>query len=220
MKKLTLVFSALLLVCALTLTGCVLVIPKNDNAETKAAATSAETPADSSAPAATTVPETTVAPAVTTAPETTVAPEATSAPAENLYTYDHLTMVLPEGFTLSEVSGNPIALCPGYPTRTDNIAFSKSVADNIGNYTKDLLDSIYSQTFAGFGGSDIFEKTVIGGKDALKYRVVLTQTGITMNILQVMIFGSTYTDCITFTSVSGDFDSAFEAMIGTISVNN
>lgn len=203
MKKLTIVSLVLVLIGALMLTGCAFtLLPHKSGTDTNADATSAEAPAESSVPAESS------------------APAETSAPAENLYTYDHLTMVLPEGFTLSEVSGNPVALCPGYPTRTDNIAFSKSVADNIGNYTKDLLDNLYSQTFTGFGGSTRFEKTVIGGKDAILYALTLTQNGVAMNMLQVMIFGSTYTNCITFTSVSGDFDSAFEAMIGTISVNN
>ena len=203
MKKLiAILLAAVLCFAAVSCTS------KGDGNTTTAAESTSGTPADSSA----SVGDDSSAPA----DDTSAA--GTDAAADNLYTYDHITVALPEGFTLNEDSGATLALCPDYPTRTDNIAFSKGGADNIGNYTRELLDSIYSQTFAGFGESTVFEKTVIDGKDALKYGCTFTQNNVAMTLIQIMIFGSTYSDVLTFTSVSGYYDAAFEAVIASISV--
>lgn len=195
MKKLIAILLAVVLCFA-----AVSCTSKGDGNTTTAAASTSDAPADSSAPADDT------------------SDSGTDTTADNLYTYDHITVALPEGFTLNENAGTPLALCPDYPSRTDNIAFSKGGADNIANYTRELLDSIYSQTFAGFGESTVFEKTVIDGKDAIKYGCTFTQNNVAMTLIQIMIFGSTYSDVLTFTSVSGYYDAAFEAVIASISV--
>lgn len=225
MKKLTIVSLVLVLIGALIFTGCT--ASPAGNGDTSSSVSSDTVPtADSSAPAETSAVTSAVAPSessapdATTAPVVTTAPEATTAPAGNLYTYDHVTIALPEGFTMTEVNGNPVALCPGYPTRTDNIAFSKGGADSIDNYTRDLLDSIYAQSVPGFVNSVGFEKVVIDGKPAVLYAVTAVQNNINMEMLQVIIFGAAYSDVVTFVSVSGDFEDAFEAAINSISVKD
>ncbi|HIZ94126.1 hypothetical protein [Flavonifractor sp. An112] len=43
----------------------------------------------------------------------------------NVYTYDHVSIELPEGYEVDESGSFPIIYCPGYPTQTDNINITK-----------------------------------------------------------------------------------------------
>ena len=136
-----------------------------------------------------------------------------------LYTYDHLTLRLPEGFTVGDYSGVLIAVPADYPARTDNISFSKGNADSIDNYTQEILDAYYVQVFAGFERSTAFEKMKIDGVDVLKYSYEITAFGVLQRQTQYLFFGSTYSDIITFSSVSGDFDEAFLQVVQSVKIS-
>ena len=59
----------------------------------------------------------------------------------NKYTYEGVSLALPEGFTVDENSATPIAYGPNYPDNTDNITFSYSGADSIDNYSQEVFET-------------------------------------------------------------------------------
>lgn len=138
---------------------------------------------------------------------------------EDYYTYDHISIKLPEDFKIIESSGTPVAVHSDYPARTDNITFNKSGADSIDNYTQDTFDTYYENLFKAFEGSNGFEKTTIDGYDTILYSYNMSINGVDQSGVQVMIFGDTFTDFITFTSVSGDFDDAFADAADSITID-
>ncbi len=135
------------------------------------------------------------------------------------YTYDHIKLVLPEGFTVDDNSSVPIAYGPNYPTETDNITFSKSGADNIDNYSKDVIETQYKQLINGFEEIDDFKKIKIDGKDTIKISYDISMSGVDMEQTQYFIFGDSFTNIVTFTDVTGNYDDAFEDCVKTITVD-
>lgn len=72
--------------------------------------------------------------------------------------------------------------------------------------------------FNGTVESINFKKIKIDGTDAIRYSYKLSVSGVNQAQTMYMIFGNTYTDVITFTSVSGDFDAEFEKSAKTIEI--
>ncbi len=134
----------------------------------------------------------------------------------NKYTYEGVSLALPEGFTVDENSATPIAYGPDYPDNTDNITFSYSGADSIDNYSQEVFETYYS-ALLGEVTSNSFEKVKVGGKDAIEYNYSLSVNGVEMEQTQVMVFLSDKTVTVTFTNASGEYDSAFEQAIDSIS---
>ncbi len=134
----------------------------------------------------------------------------------NKYTYEGVSLALPEGFTVDESSATPIAYGPNYPDNTDNITFSYSGADSIDNYSQEVFETNYS-ALLGEVTSNSFEKVKVGGKDAIEYNYSLSVNGVEMEQTQVMVFLSDKTVTVTFTSASGEYDSAFAQAIDSIS---
>lgn len=134
----------------------------------------------------------------------------------NKYTYEGVSLALPEGFTVDESSATPIAYGPDYPDNTDNITFSYSGADSIDNYSQEVFETYYS-ALLGEVTSNSFEKVKVGGKDAIEYNYSLSVNGVEMEQTQVMVFLSDKTVTVTFTNASGEYDSAFEQAIDSIS---
>ena len=62
---------------------------------------------------------------------------------ENAYTYDHMTIELPEGFIVDESGSFPIMYSPNYPEESDNINITKAGAGNIDNYSESVMDSFF-----------------------------------------------------------------------------
>lgn len=135
------------------------------------------------------------------------------------YTYDHMTITLPEGFTVDESGSFPMMYCPEYPEKTDNINMTKAEGDDISNYSQELFETYYSQMIQGFEGITSYEELKVDGLDAIKCTYQVTMSGIEMHGTQYYVFGSDYTDIITFTSTSGDYDAAFEACAASISMD-
>ena len=134
----------------------------------------------------------------------------------NKYTYEGVSLALPEGFTVDESSATPIAYGPNYPDNTDNITFSYSGADSIDNYSQEVFETYYS-ALLGEVTSNSVEKVKVGGKDAIEYNYSLSVNGVEMEQTQVMVFLSDKTVTVTFTNASGEYDSAFEQAIDSIS---
>lgn len=153
-----------------------------------------------------------------TSKETKTDPEQGQESASNTYEYDHLSFVLPEGFSVIESGGIYIAVPSDYPARTDNITFSKSAADSIAGYSQQTLEDYFNVIFNGTVESINFEKIKIDGTDAIRYSYKLSVSGVNQAQTMYTIFGNTYTDVITFTSVSGDFDAEFEKSAKTIKI--
>ncbi len=143
----------------------------------------------------------------------------TQNPAGEEYTYDHITLTLPEGFTVDESSAIPIAYGPDYPNKTDNITFSKSAADDINNYTKSVIEAQYKQLLQGFEEIDSFDKIKIDGKDAIEIEYEMSVNGIDIDQTQYYIFGDTFIDIVTFTDVTDTYDDAFEDCANSITVD-
>lgn len=134
----------------------------------------------------------------------------------NKYTFEGVSLELPEGFTVDDSSATPIAYGPEYPDNTDNIAFTFSGADSASNYSQEIFEATYSALFGDIE-SNSFEAVKISGKDAIKYSYSLSLNGVAMDQTQVMIFLPDKTVFVTFTSSSGDYDSAFAKCINSIS---
>ena len=117
---------------------------------------------------------------------------------------------------MDESSATPIAYGPNYPDNTDNITFSYSGADSIDNYSQEVFETYYS-ALLGEVTSNSFEKVKVGGKDAIEYNYSLSVNGVEMEQTQVMVFLSDKTVTVTFTNASGEYDSAFEQAIDSIS---
>lgn len=142
---------------------------------------------------------------------------ASSQASANRYTFSRTSLVLPEGFTVQTVNNVPVACPANYPTDADNIAFTSDVADDINAYSKETLDSVYQNLFVGFESLS-FEKTTVGGVPAIVYAFRMVHD-VTMVQKQYVLFTGTSTDIVTFTTVTGKYDDAFQACAKTISVS-
>ena len=143
---------------------------------------------------------------------------ASSQASANRYAFSRTSLVLPEGFSVQTVNNVPVACPANYPTDADNIAFTSDVADDINAYSKETLDGIYQNLFAGFESLS-FEKTTVGGVPAIVYAYRVGNGGLRMVQKQYVLFTGTSTDIVTFTSVTGKYDDAFQACAQTISVS-
>ena len=68
-------------------------------------------------------------------------------------------------------------------------------------------------------GCDPFEKTTVGGVDAIICSYGVSMNGVDMIGTQYYLFGKDFTDVITFTSVSGNYDDDFEDIVQSITVH-
>ena len=137
----------------------------------------------------------------------------------NAYTYDHMTIELPEGFTVDESGSFPIMYSPNYPEESDNINITKAGADNIDNYSESVMDSVFSSSLVGYTGMLSYEETTVDGLDAILCSYGVSMSGVDMVGTQCYVFGRDYTDILTLTSVSGAYDDDFEACLKSISMH-
>lgn len=91
--------------------------------------------------------------------------------------------------------------------------------DSIDNYDAGMIDSYYTSSFEGYNGMRSFEKTTVGGVDAIVCSYGVGMNGVEMVGTQYYLFGKDFTDVITFTSVSGDYDDDFEDIAQSITVH-
>ena len=82
-----------------------------------------------------------------------------------------------------------------------------------------MIDSYYTTALNGYSGLLSFEKTTVSGVDAIICSYGVSVNGVDMIGTQYYLFGDTFTDVITFTSVSGDYDDDFEDIALSIVVH-
>lgn len=140
-------------------------------------------------------------------------------PSESAYHYDHIFIELPEGFSVKEESGIFIA-APENDDSGDNIVFTCGGRDNFSAYTEKTMTDIYREKFTGFGEVLSFEKTKIGNHNAIRFVYTVKTSGMEMTQKQIIIFGDAYTDIVTFTVLSGDYESAFAQAESSIIVKD
>ncbi len=178
---------------------------QTESAETSSASLA---PAESSEQTESSTPEESADPAESSASE-----ESTTSPLGGSYTFDHITLTLPNGFLAEESGSVTLVHHITYPDIADNITLSKAGADKAENYTKDLFDRIYAQTFQNFEGVQSFEQMKFGELDEIVMSYHITQNGVPMTQTQYLIFCPDSLDIVTFTSVSGEYDEAFAACV-------
>ena len=137
----------------------------------------------------------------------------------NVYTYDHVSIELPEGYEVDESGSFPIILLPRLPDADRQHQHHQGRADNIDNYGEDVIDDYYASSLNGYNGMRSFEKTTVGGVDAIVCSYGVGMNGVEMVGTQYYLFGKDFTDVITFTSVSGDYDDDFEDIAQSITVH-
>ena len=82
-----------------------------------------------------------------------------------------------------------------------------------------MIDDYYASSLNGYNGMRSFEKTTVGGVDAIICSYGVGMNGVDMIGTQYYLFGKDFTDVITFTSVSGDYDDDFEDIAQSITVH-
>ncbi len=141
-----------------------------------------------------------------------------AAPAsDGMYEYQGVSIALPSDFSLDDSGSVVVAYVPEYPEKTDNVAFTYSGPDSADNYTQETFESIYASMFDEMESLS-FQKGQIDGYDAIMYIYALVSNDVAMTQAQVFLFLTDKCVCITFTSVSGDYDAEFDKMIDSIKV--
>lgn len=136
---------------------------------------------------------------------------------DNVYQDEYVSVSLPEGFYIDEISGTNIAYPEDYPVHTDNISIVTTEGqDSLDNYDKQLMEEYYGTIFEGFEKISRFEKTKISGADAIIMEYDMSVADVIMTQTQYMLIGDGYVAVVTYTSVSGDFDNEFEISAQTI----
>ncbi len=136
----------------------------------------------------------------------------------NYYTFEGVRIPLPDGFSVDGSSTVPIAYPPEYPEKTDNINFTKAAADDIAAYTRKEVEQAYSTAVEGFEKFKSFEKKKIDGTDAVEQTYDIQIGDIAMEITQVVLFLEDKTISVTYSSVSGEYDTAFAESVARIRI--
>lgn len=137
----------------------------------------------------------------------------------NPYVVGAVVMELPEGFSMSdeEAFGAQIAIPDDYPEHTDNITFYDiDEEEDMKLYSKESIKEQYSKALDGFTDVDVYEQYDVDGIPVIRTSYTVVVDDVSMTQTQVIVFYEGGTCAITYTSVSGDFDEAFEESIASI----
>lgn len=150
---------------------------------------------------------------VTTGEETTTAETEEN---DGKYVFEGVSIVLPEGFTVVS-SGMTLAVYSDYPEHSDNISFVSVASDEFSNYTKETLESTYTALFGSIENFT-YEAKNEDGYDLVTVTFDVTYNGVPMHEKSCSYFFSGKSVTISFTSVSGEFDEAFEQSLQSIQI--
>lgn len=150
---------------------------------------------------------------VTTGEETTTAETEEN---DGKYVFEGVSIVLPEGFTVVS-SGMTLAVYSDYPEHSDNISFVSVASDEFSNYTKETLESTYTTLFGSIENFT-YEAKNEDGYDLVTVTFDVTYNGVPMHEKSCSYFFSGKSVTISFTSVSGEFDEAFEQSLQSIQI--
>lgn len=150
---------------------------------------------------------------VTTGEETTTAETEEN---DGKYVFEGVSIVLPEGFTVVS-SGMTLAVYSDYPEHSDNISFASVASDEFSNYTKETLESTYTALFGSIENF-AYEAKNEDGYNLVTVTFDVTYNGVPMHEKSCSYFFSGKSVTISFTSVSGEFDEAFEQSLQSIQI--
>ena len=132
------------------------------------------------------------------------------------YVYEGVSLILPEGFSVQSAQGVTLAVYEDYPTHSDNISFV-AANDSYETYTEENLKQSFTQAF---GSIENFKYENSENDD---YKTVTTDFDVTYNGVAkhekaCTFFFSGKCVVVTFTSVSGEFDAAFEQTLQSVQI--
>ena len=136
---------------------------------------------------------------------------------DGAFLYSNVSIVLPENFTVDDsTSMLAIAYPDTYPDETDNINFTKT-NESSAVYTEDNINKTMKTLFEDYEGCQNYKKYTIDGCDAVTYNHTITVSGVDVDQTQVVVFADD-TVIMTFTSITGKYDEAFQKAIDSIKV--
>ena len=110
-----------------------------------------------------------------------------------------------------------LAVYSDYPEHSDNISFVSVASDEFSNYTKETLESTYTALFGSIENFT-YEAKNEDGYDLVTVTFDVTYNGVPMHEKSCSYFFSGKSVTISFTSVSGEFDEAFEKSLQSIQI--
>ena len=155
--------------------------------------------------------------AATMPPESETVKKAENAPeGENRFTFSGISMILPEGFEVSNAPDAVMAYAKDGPERGDVINFVRGDAIDASIYTKELMDESLKQNLSGYTGMKRYESGTVGDTDSILMGYDIATDGITFHITQVLLFYPDRSLSLTFNDVSGKYAQDFEKSIKSI----
>ena len=133
------------------------------------------------------------------------------------YTFQGVTITIPEDFETSENNGIGYVYTPTYPDDGDNITFAKS-NEKAEDYSVELLNNTFGNIFDDFAGVTGYTEFEIDGYPAIKYEYDASYQGTTMHQKQVAVFTDDAAVFITFTGLSDTYADDFKAIENSITV--
>lgn len=212
MKKIIVLVLAIALV--LSFTACINININPETTKPEPATTAEEI---TTAEEVTTEEETVTETETETAEEATT--EAETEKESNTYVFEGVSIVLPEGFAPSSAQGVTLAVYKDYPEHSDNISFV-AANDTYETYTREFLEQSFKQTFEDIKGFTYSNSDEIE-TDGYKYVTVdfdVTYNNVDMHETSRTFFFGGKSVTITFTSVSHEFDDAFNTALQSIQI--
>ena len=155
--------------------------------------------------------------APTAPPASETVQKAKNAPAgENRFTFSGISLILPDGFEVSNEANAVMAYAKEGPDVGDVVNFIRGEAIDASAYSKELLDATLSQSVPGYGGMKRYETGQAAGADKVLMGYDVDRGGTVFHITQVMLFFADRSLALTYTDVSGKYAKDFEKSIESI----
>lgn len=137
-------------------------------------------------------------------------------PAENKYTFAGISMILPEGFAPAEIEGANLVVYEDYPAHADNISFISGKDDGLvdADSIKNMLEQSLGTELENFE-YETFEKD---GYKLVTAKFNVEFNGVAMHQKLCLFLFDGKAVNVTFTSVSGEFDEAFEQALQSVQI--
>ena len=132
------------------------------------------------------------------------------------YRIGRLSVKLPRGYEITEISNVKVALCPEYPNNGANITFVKDKRSSRNLYSESSLYDYYSSNVNGFIGISKYEEIKIEYKDAIKLRCSVRVNNVYIEQIQIIIFDYFATYVLTFTITDDVYEEIFSEVIDSI----
>ena len=132
------------------------------------------------------------------------------------YEFFGMSVVLPDGFSATERAGIKMAVYKDYPAHSDNITFAES-GDTLADYTQESVRAQYEALFGNIENYK-YEQKKIAGTDAVVVEFGLSYYGVNIHETVYSYFLSGRTVSVTFASVTGEFDQAFQKAAESIKI--